>query len=477
MKCLLVKIASVLAVLAFWPAQVLSQTQTSKANAESENSVSSQSQRVALVIGNSAYPSRPLKNTLNDVRDVAKSLKLVGFDVVYRENLSIRGIGSALREFKSKLRKGSVALFYYAGHGVQLRGENYFLATDALVEHEEDLPNQSLSLKQLMEVLEESKAELSLLFLDACRDNPFSLRSRSVGRGLASVNAPSGVLISYSTRPGAVADDGVGRNGVYTGELLNFLHSKLPIEQVVKKVTMNVKQLTRGRQEPWSEGSISGDFCFAGCEGLEETQARLQLEAEQWLNVRSSQKPEDFVRFMEMFPNGIFVKLAAALKEKLVLQIQDQDIRELEKSRLAKLREELRVNEEQQQVREDAAKRIAKAQEEKEKTRAAESARLATMQKEDKLRGEQQRARDDEAARLAKLKEEEDGRRIRESENSRLAKLRQELAQRQEGERIREDEATRLSKAKEELILTEEKRIRNTEAERLKKLKIVIFAN
>lgn len=221
--------------------------------------------RVALVIGNSTYPSASLKNPVNDAKDMAARLRAMGFEVVERNNLTIKQIGGTLREFRSKLAPGAVALVFYAGHGIQIKGENFLPAVDADINSEEDVPNQSLSLKQIIDLLDESKSRLNLVFLDACRNNPYARSFRSGDHGLARVSAPAGTLISYATRPGSVAADGSGRNGLYTSKLLSQMTSKQPIELALKRVFAEVKRASDGKQEPWMEGSIEGDFCFAGC--------------------------------------------------------------------------------------------------------------------------------------------------------------------------------------------------------------------
>lgn len=219
--------------------------------------------RVALVIGNSAYQKSPLKNPVNDAADIAAKLRTLGFDVVERNNLKTSQIGRTLREFRSKLSNGAVALFFYAGHGLQIKGENYLPAVDADIEGEEDVPNQSIAVRQVLELMEDAKTRLNLAFLDACRNNPYSRSFRSAGEGLAKVSAPSGTLISFATRPGSVAADGSGRNGLYTTHLLHAIETpNLQVELMLKRVTTGVKGASRGMQEPWMEGSIEGDFYF-----------------------------------------------------------------------------------------------------------------------------------------------------------------------------------------------------------------------
>jgi hypothetical protein len=224
--------------------------------------------RVALVIGNSRFQHYPqLANPAHDAEDVAAQLRGFGFEVIEREDLTSREIGATLREFRYKLAGAEVGLVFFAGHGMQINGENFFPGVDADISSEEDVPNESLALRQVMDVLDGAKTRLNLVFLDACRDNPFARATRSGSRGLARVEAPSGTLISYATRPGSVAHDGTGRNGLYTTQLLRQIKdsSDLPIEVVLKRVVVGVKQESSGQQEPWYEGSLEGDFCFGAC--------------------------------------------------------------------------------------------------------------------------------------------------------------------------------------------------------------------
>jgi hypothetical protein len=234
--------------------------------------------RVALVIGNSQFRHYPqLANPAHDAEDIAAQLRGLGFEVIEREDLTSREIGATLREFRFKLAGAEVGLVFFAGHGMQINGENFFPGVDADISSEEDVPNQSLALRQVMDVLDGAKTELNLVFLDACRDNPFARATRSGSRGLARVEAPSGTLISYATRPGSVAHDGTGRNGLYTTQLLHQIKDSadLPIEVVLKRVVAGVKKESSGQQEPWYEGSLEGDFCFGSC----GSPTRLAVEA------------------------------------------------------------------------------------------------------------------------------------------------------------------------------------------------------
>lgn len=225
--------------------------------------VAASERRVALVIGNAAYKEGRLANPVNDARAMASRLRILGFDVVLRENLKLREIGSVYREFRSKITPGGIALVFYAGHGLQIKGQNYFPVVDSEIASEEDVPLQSLNLGTLLDTMEEAKAGVSLVLLDACRDNPYARRFRTATRGLAKVEAASGTLIHYATKPGSVASDGSGKNGTYTDALLAQIDEpNVPVELMLKRVTNRVVAETNGRQEPWVEGSLRGEFCF-----------------------------------------------------------------------------------------------------------------------------------------------------------------------------------------------------------------------
>lgn len=277
------------------------------------------SQRVALVIGNSAYVQGRLRNPVNDARAIQARLKNLGFDVILKENLKTRDIGGIYREFRSKIVPGGVALVFYAGHGVQFKGQNFFPAVDADINFEEDVPLQSLNLGTLLDNMEEAKAGVSLVFLDACRDNPFARRFRSGTRGLAKVESASGTLIHYATRPGSVADDGDGNNGTYTEALLAHLSEPgVPVEQVLKRVTNRVMDKTKGKQEPWIEGSLRGDFYFLPTTAQTSTAAQqavpvydqTSVEIAFWESIKNSTDPADHQAYLDKYPNGQFVALA-----------------------------------------------------------------------------------------------------------------------------------------------------------------------
>jgi len=220
--------------------------------------------RVALVIGNSGYAGRwALKNPENDARAMAAQFKALGFEVLLHLDVRVQQIGSILAATHQRLRPGGAFVVYYAGHGLQMRGENYFPAIDAMIQTPFDVPTQSIALQHLVSLADDAKSELRLLFLDACRDNPWMGASRSTAGGLARTDPPKGTLISFATRPGSVADDGTGANGIYTTHLLRHLNTpNLPVESVFKRVANDVFRVTNGRQEPWHEGNLRGEFAF-----------------------------------------------------------------------------------------------------------------------------------------------------------------------------------------------------------------------
>lgn len=276
--------------------------------------------KVALVIGNSRYHDMPLKNPGNDARAMAAKLRSLGFQVVLKENLGAMQIGSALREFKNKLSPGAVALFYYAGHGLQVKGVNYLPAVDAMIESEEDVPRGSLNVNEVLGLMEESKTRLNLVFLDACRNNPYARSFRSTAGGLAKLEAPSGTLISFATRPGSVAADGGGKNGIYTEQLLRIMEQPgLQIEQVLKQVTSQVKRASGGKQEPWMEGSIEGEFYFQPPQGGVQpyiptyratSEPSVDIEQEFWNRIKDSKSATDYEAYLTEYPGGRYVNLA-----------------------------------------------------------------------------------------------------------------------------------------------------------------------
>jgi hypothetical protein len=227
--------------------------------------------RLALVIGQSAYRSVPaLPNPANDARAVTKLLTDSGFEVSTASDLSQNQIREAVSEFAGKVAaKGAdtVALVFYAGHGLQVDGENFLIPVDIDAKREADIPLQAVRLNDVLNTLTSVPSRMRILMLDACRNNPFP-ELKTAGSGLALVDAKvgaPGTFLSFSTSPGAVAEDGTGSNSPYTTALLAAgREQNIPIEETFKRVRLAVNKVTEGRQTPWDSSSLTEDFRFAG---------------------------------------------------------------------------------------------------------------------------------------------------------------------------------------------------------------------
>ena len=224
--------------------------------------------RIALVIGNSAYTAGALPNPANDAKMIGDTLKGLGFEVIPRTNADQTTMKRAIQEFGARLEKAgpaAVGLFYYAGHGVQLNGKNYLIPTTAHIEREGDVEIEAVSADWVIEQMRYARNRLNIMILDACRNNPFIHSSRAIGgNGLATIEAPAGILIAYSTAPGSVATDGSGRDSPYAEALSHAMRDvREPVEQVFKHVRVGVMDATSGNQVPWESSSLTGDFYFA----------------------------------------------------------------------------------------------------------------------------------------------------------------------------------------------------------------------
>ena len=230
--------------------------------------------RVALVIGNSGYQSASaLVNPTNDATDVTTELKALGFDVILGIDLDKRGFDARIREFAKLLEGADTGLLFYAGHGLQVAGQNYLIPTDAKLDRERDLDFEAVRLEFILKQMEiEREGKTNLVILDACRDNPFTrnlarsmgTRSASIGRGLAQVQTGVGTFIVYSTQPGNVALDGTGRNSPFTAALVKRV--KEPgqnLTTVMINVRKDVLESTSGRQVPWDHSALTAEFYFS----------------------------------------------------------------------------------------------------------------------------------------------------------------------------------------------------------------------
>jgi len=210
------------------------------------------SNRTALVIGNSNYQASPLKNPVNDAKDIAAKLEILGFDVVLRTDADKRSMVDGINLFARKLARSEVGIFYFAGHGIQINNINYLIPVNSKVESASDVEFEGINAGRILGKMKEAGNRLNIVVLDACRNNPFARSFRSASKGLAKMDAPPGSIIAYATSPGFLAEDGIGRNGVYTGELLKNLENPgLAVQEVFNQTGLGVMKQTNDKQVPW----------------------------------------------------------------------------------------------------------------------------------------------------------------------------------------------------------------------------------
>lgn len=277
-------------------------------------------QRVALVIGNANYQNAPqLANPDDDAQSMAQFLNSAGFEVVAATDLTQNDMLRVVQDFSAKVASrgpNTVAMVYYAGHGVQLAGENYLVPVDAKVSSPTELVSNSVRLVDVMSTLETIPSRMRIVILDACRNNPFPTVN-DAGRGLAIVDAPNGSIIGYSTAPGAEAQDGTGGHSPYTQAFLNVAREpNVPIEQLFKRVRLQVNQSTSGAQIPWESSSLTSDFTFFGDTAVAANRAPVRAPVVQMASnlpsrstrqaydyVVSEGRPEYYQEFIQMYPH------------------------------------------------------------------------------------------------------------------------------------------------------------------------------
>ncbi len=274
--------------------------------------------RFALVIGNGNYSDAPLRNPVHDAEAIAAKLKELGFTVTLLTNSALRPMELAILDFGEELKAGDVGLFYYAGHGLQLKGKNYLVPTDAHLEQEAEVRIETVDVDLITEQMLDANNGMNLIILDACRNDPFVRQFRGGSHGLAAIDAAQGTLIAYATSPGSVAEDGEGNNGVYTEALLQALGEPgLKVEEVFKRVRIAVAERTHNVQMPWESSSLMGDFIFnprhqdapqvqPDPAALEEREAEIAF----WNSVASSTNSADLEDYLSHYPNGEYAGLA-----------------------------------------------------------------------------------------------------------------------------------------------------------------------
>jgi hypothetical protein len=291
--------------------------------------------RVAFVVGNGAYKNvEPLPNPPIDAKAIAATLRNVGFEVVEGTNLTRDTMTERLLDFGKKAQGADVALFFYAGHGIAVNGTNYLLPVDANLKSEMDVKlgaaiNVDLTLEQTM-----GDAKVKLVFLDACRDNPFAAkirsssttRSVSVASGLAEMKSGEGTLIAFATGPGQTALDGQqGTNSPFTRALLaNLTAPGVEIQQAMTKVRAQVNEETQKQQLPWGHTNLIGSVYLnpvaasaagtapAASPPAATATANSEVELEFWRSIKESNKPEELNAYLTNYPNGQFKSLALA---------------------------------------------------------------------------------------------------------------------------------------------------------------------
>ena len=277
--------------------------------------------RLALVIGNGSYRDAPLKNPVSDARALSTKLRALGFEVMSGENLGQREMTRLIARFGERLAGHDVGMFFFAGHGIQVKGKNYLIPVDAQIGSENSVRAEAVDVDAVLDQL--SASPLNLVILDACRNNPFERRFRSVGGGLAQMEAPKGTLIAYATAPGKVAQDGEGANSTYTTALLKVLAEPgLPVESVFKRVRSEVSRMTGDTQIPWEASSLTGDFFFAGASSPPKSAPTAGADSEAellfWQSVKDSPDAGDFEAYLRQYPNGRFSEIARNRLNRLI---------------------------------------------------------------------------------------------------------------------------------------------------------------
>jgi len=286
--------------------------------------------RVALVIGNSAYAGDlpALPNPANDAKLMAKTLKSVGFDVVEAEDASADQMKQAIASFSEKLTAAGTegtGLFFYAGHGVQVAGENYLIPVDAKLKREADVTLQTVAASTVLQQMDFAGTAVNIIILDACRNNPLPSSARSMSRGLAEIKtSPRGSFIAYSTAPGSTAADGDGANSPYTTALAaTITEPGLSIADVFQEVRTKVLASTGNTQTPWDSSSLTGRFYFkppeAGVAAAAPTadEEKLKTEKAYWDSVKDSGDADSINLYLAKYPDGYFVDLANAKLDEL----------------------------------------------------------------------------------------------------------------------------------------------------------------
>jgi carboxyl-terminal processing protease len=286
--------------------------------------------RVALVIGNSNYGDGigKLPNPANDARLITSALQQTGFSVITVIDADQKRMKRAIADFGQKLTDAgpkATGLFYYAGHGIQVKGLNYLIPVDAHIEKEADVSIESLTADDVMEQMEFAANAVNIIILDACRNNPVARSMRSATRGLAPMRSDSvrGTFIAYSTAPGSTAADGTGANSPYSQALAkSIVQPGLGIEEIFRDVRGQVMAATDEQQIPWDSSSLTAPFYFspgtakpaavttAPAAAPVSAKADRDREETLWKYVENSKQPDDYQAYLDQYPNGTYAAVA-----------------------------------------------------------------------------------------------------------------------------------------------------------------------
>jgi uncharacterized caspase-like protein len=426
-------------------------------------------ERLALVIGNASYPGNELLNPKNDAKAVTELLTKAGFQVDARYDATRGDLQQAIQRFGQRLKDPQVrfAVFYYAGHGLQQDWRNYLVPVDAKVRGATDVQKQTVEVGELMRYMSEARGRNYLVILDACREDPFVGAYRPAAKGLSPFDAPAGSLLAYATAPGQLAYDGRGSNGLYTKHLVREL--ALPdtsLEDAFKRVRLNVRMESEGRQIPWESTSLEQDVILfpqrKGTLSVAELEQRFEQEMAAWTRVRNSNDVQRLTEFIRSYPSGNASELAQARLNRLLEDElrKNEDARREEAKRKAAQAEAERMKAEavlkqQLEAAEREAARVAAAREAARREAEQEAVRLAAER--EAARKEAERA---EAARVAA--EKADAQRLASAE----AAARQRAAEEASARRRQEADARQRERERQEAVRVAEQRAAEIEARR-----------
>ena len=284
--------------------------------------------RVALVIGNASYKPARLKNPRNDAGLMARTLAAAGFEVMTVMDGTVDEMRAAVADFGKRLqRPDTVALFYYAGHGVQVDGDNYLIPLGATFASTDEVTKYAVALQSVFKTMERASARLNIVLLDACRDNPFGGDEwATTVSGLAPVVAPAGTIIGYATAPGQAAQDGSGVNSPYTSALASEIpKAGASLEEVFRATRRHVLELTANAQTPWEHSSLVSEFSFvpspAGHSTGDKPHATVKdaelAEIDAWDAIKTTRDSALLKAHLQQYPEGLFAELAAVRIAKL----------------------------------------------------------------------------------------------------------------------------------------------------------------